>query len=634
MRKTEKNSDNKKKISFFDAWRLNLRAWRVFAGRCPMLFVTAFLSSAFSALSPYLAIWLSARLIDELTGARDPQRLGNYVILILSVSLVTSLIGALLRRWRAYYKRTYIIFNRVFADKYLSMDFQDIESQKVRDLYDTIMQNRNWNSSGLCLTVSFFEDAVSAVFGLIGGIGMTVGMFAARVPDGKLSFIGSPWLIVAVIGAMIGAALGGPALRNRAGEYNKRYAPMARFGNRAFVFYGFMCADTSHDRSADLRMYSQQENVCDVHFEALNDFTPGGQLAKWAKGPMGVLCAASSCMSVLLSGVVYLFVCLKAYAGAFGIGAVSQYVGASTQLFGGIAKLIAVMGSVMYNASFLEDTFRFLDLPNRMYQGSLTTEKRSDRNYEIEFRDVSFKYPGSETYALRHVNMKFRVGSRLAVVGMNGSGKTTFIKLLCRLYDPTEGQILLNGIDIRKYRYDDYINIFSVVFQDFRLLSMPLGENVACGVDVDEAKAKKCLEDAGFGERLPTLECGLETYINTELSKTGVAFSGGEKQKIAIARALYKDSPFIILDEPTAALDPIAEAEIYSKFDTIAGDKTAVYISHRLSSCKFCDEIAVFDHGAVVQMGTHEALLGDPHGKYSELWHAQAQYYTEEAPAE
>lgn len=312
----------------------------------------------------------------------------------------------------------------------------------------------------------------------------------------------------------------------------------------------------------------------------------------------------------------------------------SQYVGASTQLFGGIAKLIAVMGSVMYNASFLEDTFEFLDLPNRMYQGSLTTEKRSDRNYEIEFRDVSFKYPGSETYALRHVNMKFRVGSRLAVVGMNGSGKTTFIKLLCRLYDPTEGQILLNGIDIRKYRYDDYINIFSVVFQDFRLLSMPLGENVACGVDVDEAKAKKCLEDAGFGERLSTLECGLETYINTELSKTGVAFSGGEKQKIAIARALYKDSPFIILDEPTAALDPIAEAEIYSKFDTIAGDKTAVYISHRLSSCKFCDEIAVFNRGAVVQMGTHEALLGDPCGKYSELWHAQAQYYTEEAPAE
>lgn len=634
MRKTEKNSDSKKKISFFGAWRLSLRAWRMFAGRCPMLFVTALLYSAFSALSPYLTIWLSARLIDELTGVRDPQRLGNYVILILSVSLATSLIGALLKRWRAYYERTYTVMKRIFMDKHLSMDFQDIESQKVRDLYGTIVQSMNWNSSGLGQMVSLFEDAVSAVFGLIGGIGMTVGMFAARVPGGKLSFIGSPWLIVAVIGVMIGAALGGPALSNRAGEYYKRYAPMARFGNRAFSFYGYMCVDASHDRSADLRMYCQQENVCDAYLESDDSLQPGCQLAKWAKGPMGALCAASSCMSVLLSGVVYLFVCLKAYAGAFGIGAVSQYVGASTQLFGGIAKLIAVMGSVMYNASFLEDTFEFLDLPNRMYQGSLTTEKRSDRNYEIEFRDVSFKYPGSETYALRHVNMKFRVGSRLAVVGMNGSGKTTFIKLLCRLYDPTEGQILLNGIDIRKYRYDDYINIFSVVFQDFRLLSMPLGENVACGVDVDEAKAKKCLEDAGFGERLSTLECGLETYINTELSKTGVAFSGGEKQKIAIARALYKDSPFIILDEPTAALDPIAEAEIYSKFDTIAGDKTAVYISHRLSSCKFCDEIAVFDRGAVVQMGTHEALLGDPRGKYSELWHAQAQYYTEEAPAE
>ena len=213
--------------------------------------------------------------------------------------------------------------------------------------------------------------------------------------------------------------------------------------------------------------------------------------------------------------------------------------------------------------------------------------------------------------------------------GFLGAGKTTFIKLLCRLYDPQEGQILLNGIDIRKYRYDDYMNIFSVVFQDFQLICQPLGANVAGCKNYDRERAQKALADAGFGERLASLEKGLDTFLYKDLSENGIDISGGEAQKIAIARALYKDAPFIILDEPTAALDPIAEAEIYGKFDEITGDKTAIYISHRLSSCKFCDEIAVFHEGAVIQHGTHAALVADEHGKYYELWNAQAQYYTE-----
>jgi ATP-binding cassette subfamily B protein len=225
--------------------------------------------------------------------------------------------------------------------------------------------------------------------------------------------------------------------------------------------------------------------------------------------------------------------------------------------------------------------------------------------------------------------MKFEIGKRLAVVGMNGSGKTTFIKLLCRLYDPTEGEILLNDIDIRKYNYREYMDIFSVVFQDFKLLSLKLGENVAGRTDYDKARATDCLEKSGFSDRLAEMKNGTETYLYKDYdSKNGVDISGGEAQKIAIARALYKDAPFIILDEPTAALDPIAEAEIYSKFDEIAGDKTAIYISHRLSSCKFCDEIAVFHEGAVIQQGTHASLVADESGKYYELWHAQAQYYT------
>lgn len=279
------------------------------------------------------------------------------------------------------------------------------------------------------------------------------------------------------------------------------------------------------------------------------------------------------------------------------------------------------------NASFLAVVFEFLNLPNEMYRGSLTVEKRRDRNYEVEFRNVSFRYPGSDRYALKNVNMKFKIGERLAVVGMNGSGKTTFIKLLCRLYDPTEGEILLNGIDIRKYDEREYRLIFSVVFQDFKLFALPLVENVASGSDYDEEKARESLEKAGFGERLLRLSEGLATYLYKDYDKNGINISGGEAQKIAIARALYKDAPFIILDEPTAALDPIAEAEIYSRFNEIAGDKTAVYISHRLSSCRFCDEILVFHEGSVIQQGSHANLVADENGKYYELWRAQAQYY-------
>ena len=376
-------------------------------------------------------------------------------------------------------------------------------------------------------------------------------------------------------------------------------------------------------------MYRQRDMA--EHYTKINMFGVGSHFAKLNATTIGVCEGLSAAISAILSGVVYVFVCLKALGGAFGIGSVTQYVSAVTKLAGNVSTLLQTVGHMRTNAGFLKTVYEFLDIPNSMYQGSLTTEKRADRQYEVEFRDVSFKYPGSDLWALRHVNMKFKVGKRLAIVGENGTGKTTFIKLLCRLYDPQEGQILLNGIDIRKYRYDDYMNIFSVVFQDFQLICQPLGANVAGSMEYDRDRVHKALIDAGFGDRLATMEKGLDTMLYKDLSEDGVDVSGGEAQKIAIARALYKDAPFIILDEPTAALDPIAEAEIYSKFNDIAGDKTAIYISHRLSSCKFCDEIAVFHEGAVIQHGTHTELVADENGKYHELWNAQAQYYTEKS---
>ena len=225
--------------------------------------------------------------------------------------------------------------------------------------------------------------------------------------------------------------------------------------------------------------------------------------------------------------------------------------------------------------------------------------------------------------------MEFQVGEKMAVVGMNGSGKSTFIKLLCRLYDPTEGVITMNGIDIRRYDYQEYLSLFSVVFQDFKLFSFTLGENVAVSEEYSEAEVRDALEKAGLEEFLQRQENGLSTILYRDFDNDGVEVSGGEAQKIALARAVCKGAPFVLLDEPTAALDPKAEYEIYKRFNDLVADRTTVYISHRMSSCRFCGDIAVFHEGRMVQRGSHELLMAQTTGKYYELWTAQAQYYQE-----
>ncbi len=512
--------------------------------------------------------------------------------------------------------------------KMFDLDYAELDKQENHDLRDQIRQNENWSGWGLMRVENVYSGAVTSVMGLLGGITLTVTLFLSPVPEnvGWLTVLNHPlFVLILAAGILLVSILAG-RVSAKATQCWSDCAEEATLGNRLFGHFGFIGRDTK--RSIDIRMNDQQRLIS-AYWKDCSTFGVQGALGRLARGEMGMYASLGVGITTLTTGMIYLFTCLKALGGAFDVGSITQYVGAATAMVTNVFALTDMIGILKTNTPYLEKTFAFLDIPNAMYQGSLTTEKRSDRRYEVEFRDVSFRYPGSEVWSLRHVNMKFKIGRRLAIVGENGSGKTTFIKLLCRLYDPQEGQILLNGIDIRKYRYDDYRNIFSVVFQDFQLICQPLGNNVAGSMTYDRERAKKALIDAGFGDRLASMGKGLDTMIYKNLSEDGVDVSGGEAQKIAIARALYKDAPFIILDEPTAALDPIAEAEIYEKFDKIAGDKTAVYISHRLSSCKFCDEIAVFHEGAVIQQGTHDELIADTNGKYYELWNAQAQYYTE-----
>lgn len=627
MRKMKKTKSDDK-MSFSQIARINIRAMDIYRRKYPSLFASRIAEIIWDTLTPYVGIYLSALIIGELASpSRDAERLKGLVLISLSAAAVISIIKIILTRWKnSQTVGMWMKVEHILADKMLEMDYSRVDDPKTAELHSTVMQNLNGSGWGMYHVWTSFAELVSSILTILGGVSLTITLFTIPVPE--RSFLNSPLFAIGVVILMLAITAISPIFAAKIGDQWAKLSKTHNFGNRIFGFFGFLGYD---DKLAlDVRTY-RQDKICERYNTDKNStFSSNGVFAKYARGAGGLYTAASASATPLLVGMIYLFVCLKALFGAFGLGAVTQYVASITKLSGGISEMVNALIDMRNNAPFLKLTFDFLDIPNDMYKGSLTVEKRSDRNYEIEFRNVSFKYPGSDNYSLKNVNMKFRVGERLAVVGMNGSGKTTFIKLLCRLYDPTEGEILLNGIDIRKYDYREYMDIFSVVFQDFNLLSMNLSENIASGSDLDKDRVIDCLEKAGFSDRLASMPDGIDTCLYKSWSKNGVDVSGGEAQKLAIARALYKDAPFIILDEPTAALDPIAEAEIYEKFDSIAGDKTAIYISHRLSSCKFCDEIAVFHEGSVIQKGSHEELLADKEGKYSELWNAQAQYYVKE----
>ncbi len=617
----KKNMNMRKALSLTRRCLVDIH--RFCPGRISSIVVTALMQG----LTPYVTIWFSAQLINELAGLRRPELLFRWVLLTLGVTVLLALLTEAVKRWENFTATmSHPGKDRIFAEKFFRMDYADLNDYKVRDKFAQIQQNENWQGWGFDQAVACLQYILKAIFGILGAASLTIGLFIKSVPTGPLQWLNSPWIALFLLGWMCFVIWFATSRQNIITRKAAALSENAKMANRFFMVLDKMTSDSQ--RWLDIRTYNQQ-NMTDVFFSD-NCFRPGGVFDRLARSFTGIMGDVGTASTALLTGAVYVFTCLKAWAGAFGIGSVTQYVGAVTALSANLSMLLEKIEVLRSNGEFLETIYDFLDIPNKMYQGSLTTEKRSDRQYQVEFRDVSFKYPGSDSWTLHHVDMKFQIGKRLAIVGENGSGKTTFIKLLCRLYDPQEGEILLNGIDIRKYRYDDYMEIFSVVFQDFKLLSQSLGANVAGFSTYDRSRAEKALVDAGFGDRLKTMPQGLDTMLYKDFAEDGVEVSGGEAQKIAIARALYKDAPFIILDEPTAALDPIAEAEIYEKFNEISGDRTAIYISHRLSSCKFCDEIAVFDNGQVIQQGTHEVLLADQNGKYAALWNAQAQYYVEE----
>ena len=494
-----------------EAIKIHRKAFADVHRLCPRLFPSILLYSLVEAVSPYVTIYLSARLIDELAGLRRPSVLWGWVAWTVGAGCALMLLRACLLRWKKVEEEVFAIKQeQLFAKKFFSMDFADIDKQSTYDLRSQVLQNQRWGSWGIGKLASLAQEVSTALLGILSAVFLSVSLFMLPVPEQSAGYrwLNNPLfvlLLVAVIGAI--SFLSGKLGEKVVGMWSG-LAEISKYGNRIFNFWSGLGSDRS--RAIDIRMYEQQK-MAEHYWKETGMFTTKGEIAKLSRGKMGLTEGLSAGISAFLTGFIYLFTCLKAMGGAFGVGSITQYVGAVTALSKNIGDLFRTWGTVKSNAAFLKPVYQLLDIPNSMYQGSLTTEKRSDRKYEVEFRNVSFRYPGSEQWALHNVSLRFRVGERMAVVGENGSGKTTFIKLLCRLYDPQEGQILLNGIDIRKYRYDDYMHIFSVVFQDFQLISQPLGDNVAGSCRYDREKVETVLRKVGFGERLDRMPNGLDT---------------------------------------------------------------------------------------------------------------------------
>ncbi len=326
---------------------------------------------------------------------------------------------------------------------------------------------------------------------------------------------------------------------------------------------------------------------------------------------------------------IYTFIINSVIKGDITISNAFLYVVTAETFYSSLSSVLKNFSGLRQRSREVSDFRSFLDFEG----GDLEDDGLpvpGGNQYEFVFENVSFCYPKSEKYALKELNLTFKPGERLAVVGLNGAGKTTFIKLLLRLYEPTGGKILLNGVDIRSFQKRSYYQLFAPLFQEVELFAFPLAENISMDTpkNTNVARAEECLHMAGLINKLKDLPKGVHTEVLKVIDEEGVDFSGGERQKLALARALYKDSPIIVLDEPTAALDALAEYELYQNFDRMIGNKSAIYISHRLSSTRFCDHIAMFMDGQMVEYGTHEELLRK-NGPYSNMFELQAQYYVE-----
>jgi ATP-binding cassette, subfamily B, bacterial len=568
-----------------------------------LYFLTVAANILVTGFSPFINIFVPKLIIDELLGKRDLSVLvplvAALVLLNLAVSFANNFIKYFIGKSHVRLEQR---FNEILAEKCLSMDFAHTENADVLNQRVKAERGMSWYSGGM-------EGLTQAVTLFVSGI---ITLLGTVYVIGKLSPLLFTGLIAVTVVNMFIVA--------RMSKASAQFVKDMVETNRRFSYYCWGLKSFKFGK--DIRLYNAAPLIAQRTEKYINeDWTAQRKFNR----SQNCHVAATTFLNAAQQALVYGYLGVRVVMRLITVGEFQMLVTAALSFANSLGSIVDTIINLAKIADFMNEFCVFLHLPDVTRSGKrpvLDTDAHT-----FEFRDVSFKYPNAEQYSLRHVSLTLKAGSKLSVVGRNGAGKTTFIKLLCHLYDPTEGEILLDGVNISEYDLDSYRKLLSVVFQDYKLIAFSLRENIAANETADDARVLDAAAKAGFDERLQKLENGLDTAVFKDFDKNGVEFSGGESQKIAIARAVYKNAPITVLDEPTAALDPMAEYDIYNRFDSLIGNKTAIYISHRLSSCRFCDNIAVFKDGEIIQYGPHSALVKDETGEYFTMWRAQAKYY-------
>lgn len=557
----------------------------------------------------YVWTFISKLVIDMITGEAKEKELFGLLLGFVLLQMVAAMLNSYYtgeQNWRCIRFR-FRLQNNALNDKVLRIDYGYLEDSEVTDCYSKARGKFSNNRSGvegmLRALINFFRTVTVVAVGMVILGTMDAGIIVAMLVLAGISFFVSN--------------------HTHKAEKKSVWDPLASWWNKKYYMDYVM---TDFEIAKDIRMFCLKDWLLKKYHD-LNRVKYQAE-----KKSAGMWLIAGTVSDVCWAGaqiVIYGWLIGSVAKGTMALGNFSLYVAATERFFKYISMLLDNIRNIVAISREIDDVRSFLDFAGGD-EGENGIEVPACSSYEFRFENVSFRYPKAENYALKNVTMTLHAGERLAVVGLNGAGKSTFINLLLRLYEPTEGTIYLNGVDIGTYNKRSYYRVFAPVFQEVKLFAFPLAENISMKppAETNRKRAEQCLIDAGFEERLKELEKGVDTEVLKVIHEDGVVFSGGEKQKIALARALYKKAPVVVLDEPTAALDALAECRLYQEFDRLIGGKTAVYISHRLSSTRFCNHVAMFADGELVEYGTHQSLL-EKKGAYAEMFAVQAQYYIE-----
>jgi len=585
------------------------------------LLPTSIVVAIVTAVMPFINIWFTSKIIDLLDVGTSMSDLAVYIGLAVGINAVLFFINYFLGD--IYFMFRSLMYNKELQNisaKLFKAEYQKLESSDFKELIHKHSEAQDRVFSSFVQFSWMMRDFISGAVTLIISVIIIIPLLKIGFTKTGDTYFESPVFLLTIFGAI---AIMAVIILIVATQMNKAWFKAGdEYSRLDRIFYYFLNIFSDYNTGKEIRLYKEQNLIEHTATDKL--LTDGEKLLKKASLHTAKSSSFVAILGALVGFGIYLFIGVKGLYGLFGIGSLVLYCGSFMQIINGIMKMAVTFGKTAEMVPLVNYYFDIVNTKDDMTYGAKELDL-SDK-FEIEFKNVSFKYPNMESYALKNINIKINNGEHLAVVGRNGSGKTTFIKLLCRLYDVTNGEILINGINIKEYTKESIMCLYSVVFQDFKIFSTTLAQNISTNEEYDKERLYDALDKANIKDRVLKMENKECTYLYKDLDKAGVEISGGEAQKLALARALYKDAPIVILDEPTAALDPIAEHEIYNRFNSFVENKTAIYISHRLSSCVFCDKIAVFDKSRLVESGTHQELLTAGE-KYFELWNAQAKYY-------